>query len=140
MKKYLILIALLLLAGCTQTQPIVQGTDTEEDTGDNTGDNTGNSVTIPVKEFEITAKRWEFIPSTIEVNKGDRVRLKVTSIDVTHGMALPDFGVESVRLPPNETQTIEFVADKTGTFNPGMICTVFCGSGHSDMKGSIIVR
>lgn len=90
-----------------------------------------------VKEFRLTAKQWSFEPATIEVGKGDKVRIIVTSIDVTHGFALPEYDINE-RLEPNKQVTIEFVADKEGTFT--FFCSVFCGSGHSGMKGKLIVR
>ncbi len=122
------LFIIIFLAGCGKTEVKESLSDGKEET-----------LVDEIKEFNVIAKQWEFVPNVIEVNKGDKVRLKVTSVDVTHGIGLPDFGVDSVRLPPNETKIVEFVADKTGTFNT-MICTVFCGSGHNDMKGSIVVR
>ncbi len=125
----LTVLVLFILAGCAKTQESQNGGKTTVEEFQN-----GN-----LKEFDVIAKQWEFIPNVIEVNKGDKVRLKVTSIDVTHGIGIPDFGVDSVRLPPNETKVIEFIADKTGTFNT-MICTVYCGAGHADMKGSIVIN
>jgi len=126
--SFLIILAILsiiLIAGCNKQET--------------SRDNSAIQTTGEVKEFDVIAKQWEFVPNVIEVNKGDKVRLKVTSIDVTHGIGLPDFGVDSVRLPPTETKIVEFVADKTGTFNT-MICTVYCGPGHAGMKGSIVVK
>lgn len=90
-----------------------------------------------VKEFIMTAKQWEFVPSTIEVNQGDTVKLKVTSTDVTHGFALSEFGINE-RLSPGKTVEIEFVADKKGTF--GFFCSVPCGRGHGGMRGQLIVN
>jgi cytochrome c oxidase subunit 2 len=90
-----------------------------------------------VKEFTVTAKNWEFAPSSITVKKGDRVRLKITSVDVAHGLALTDFNV-SVHVEPGQTQTVEFVADKVGTFT--FFCNVFCGEGHRGMKGIFVVQ
>lgn len=90
-----------------------------------------------VKEFKITAKQFSFEPSTIEVNKDDKVRLIVTSIDVPHGIAIPEYGINE-RLDVGKPVTIEFTADKEGTF--ATFCSVFCGSGHSGMKGKIIVK
>jgi len=90
-----------------------------------------------VKEFKITAKRFQFEPSTIEVNKGDRVRLLVTSTDVPHGIAITEYGINE-RLDPGKEVKIEFTADKEGTFTA--FCSVFCGSGHSGMKGRLIVK
>ncbi len=100
-----------------------------------------NNSKIPfqgdVKEFKMTAKQFVFDPATIEVNKGDKIRLIVTSIDVPHGIAIPEYGINE-RLDPGKPVTIEFTADKEGTFTA--FCSVFCGSGHSNMKGKIIVK
>lgn len=90
-----------------------------------------------VKEISMTAKQWEFIPGTITVNKGDRVKLQITSTDVTHGISLPAFGVNK-RLPPGRTVEVEFTADRTGTFS--FACSVYCGAGHGGMKGKLIVK
>lgn len=93
--------------------------------------------TAQVKEFKITAKQFQFEPSTIEVNKGDKVRLTITSVDVSHGFSVPEYGINQ-RLDPGKPVTVEFTADKEGTFTT--FCSVFCGSGHSGMKGKLIVR
>ncbi|MBS3151755.1 cupredoxin domain-containing protein [Candidatus Woesearchaeota archaeon] len=90
-----------------------------------------------VKEFNVVAKKWEFQPSTIEVKRGDKVKLNINSVDVTHGFSLADFGINE-NLAPGKTTVVEFTADKTGTFT--FFCSVYCGSGHSDMKGMLIVN
>lgn len=90
-----------------------------------------------LKSFTMTAKQWEFVPSTITVNEGDIVNLSITSTDVAHGFSLRQFGV-SADLQPGKTVQVEFVADKKGTFS--FICNVFCGSGHGSMKGSLVVE
>lgn len=90
-----------------------------------------------VKSFSMTARQWEFIPGTITVNEGDRVLLSITSVDVAHGFALKQFGV-SVKLEPGKTETVEFVADKKGTYS--FFCNVLCGSGHGGMRGTLVVQ
>lgn len=90
-----------------------------------------------VHEVTVTAKDWAFEPSEITVKEGETVRLKITSVDVEHGIAIPEFGVD-VKLHPNQTATAEFVASKKGTFP--FFCNVRCGEGHRDMKGSLIVE
>lgn len=90
-----------------------------------------------VKEFGIVAKQFSFEPNTITVNKGDKVKLKITSTDVTHGFAINEFGVNE-QLQPGKTVNVEFVADKSGTFT--FYCSVICGAGHSGMRGQLIVR
>ncbi len=89
------------------------------------------------KEFTIEAKQWEFIPSTLTVKQGDLVRLKITSTDVTHGFSLPEFNVNE-NLEPGRTVTVEFVADKKGTFS--FACSVYCGAGHGSMVGQLVVQ
>lgn len=88
------------------------------------------------QSFSITARKWEFQPGTITVQKGTRVKLSITSIDVTHGFGLPEFGI-SQTLEPGKTAEIDFVADKVGEFP--FSCTVFCGEGHGGMKGTLVV-
>ncbi len=90
-----------------------------------------------VKEFDIIAKQWEFNPETIEVNKGDKVILNIESVDVAHGISIPDFKINE-RLNPGEKVSIEFIADKTGEFN--FFCNVYCGEDHGSMVGKLVVN
>lgn len=96
-----------------------------------------NSQTGSVKEFNVIAKQWEFDPGVIEVNKGDKVILHIKSVDVAHGIAIPEFGV-SQDLSPGVEETVEFTADKKGTYS--FFCNVYCGSGHRSMKGTLVVN
>ncbi len=89
------------------------------------------------QEFVITAKQWEFNPNTITVNEGDKVRLKITSTDVPHGFALPTFKINR-RLEPGQEEIIEFIANKKGSFE--FFCSVYCGAGHKNMRGTFIVE
>jgi len=89
------------------------------------------------KEINVIAKQWKFEPNSIEVNLNDKVILHIKSVDVTHGIAIPDFGI-SKQLSPGSEETIEFVANKKGTFS--FFCNVYCGQGHKDMKGELIVN
>lgn len=90
-----------------------------------------------LKQFDMIAKQWSFEPGNISVKQGDTVRLRVKSVDVTHGIAIPDFNVNK-SLTPGETVTVEFVADKKGTFT--FFCSIFCGVGHANMKGTLVVE
>ena len=90
-----------------------------------------------VKEFDITAKQFEFIPSAIVVNKGDKLKLSINSADVTHGFSIPEYGINE-NINPGKTTIVEFTADKTGEFT--FFCSVYCGTGHKSMKGKLIVE
>ncbi len=148
MKLNLILLAAILLipvvivSGCIQQTKIT-------DVSTTTIANAATTSTIPAtsttpetvetseaKVFDITAKQWEFVPGTIRVKKGDHVRLNIKTADVTHGFSLPEYGI-SQSINPGKTTVIEFTADKVGTFT--FYCNVPCGSGHTSMKGMLIV-
>jgi plastocyanin len=89
-----------------------------------------------VAEFKITANKFKFEPGRITVRKGERVRLIVTSVDVDHGIGIMEYGVEK-KVKKGTTEIIEFVADKEGRF--AFFCSVFCGDGHAEMAGELIV-
>ena len=97
--------------------------------------------TLPIpatlKEFNITAQQFSFTPSTITVNKGDTILINAKSMDVTHGFSIADYNI-NLQLTPGTTQTATFTADTAGNFS--FICSVFCGSGHADMKGTLVVN
>ena len=90
-----------------------------------------------LREITMVARQWAFEPGTITVNQGDTVKLTIESVDVDHGFALPDFGVNE-QLIPGQTTNIEFVADKKGSYR--FFCNVVCGQGHSSMSGLLIVN
>lgn len=89
------------------------------------------------KNINITAKQFSFEPAEIRVKKGDKVVLIVKSVDVKHGFSLPEFGIDE-KLEPGKETRIEFTADKVGSFT--FRCSVFCGQGHSEMTGTLIVE
>jgi cytochrome c oxidase subunit II len=110
-------------------------------TQDNEEGATGQNVTPQssgmVKEITMTATSFEFDPPSITVKQGESVRLKIQSLDVTHGFAIPEFNVNS-HLKAGEETVVEFTPDKKGTYT--FYCSVFCGHGHQDMKGTLVVE
>ena len=85
----------------------------------------------------ITAKRFEFVPSTITLKKGETVKLVVTSEDVTHGLFIRPLKIDT-DLTPGETQQITVTPQTAGTFTA--ICHHFCGAGHGNMKLTVVVE
>ncbi len=90
-----------------------------------------------VKQFTIEASQWQFSPDTITVNKGDTVQITLVNKDVSHGISIPDFGFD-LKAGAGENATGQFTADKAGTF--GFRCNVFCGEGHKEMTGTLVVK
>jgi cytochrome c oxidase subunit 2 len=91
----------------------------------------GTEAVIPM-----TVKRFEYSPHEIRLKKGVPVVLEITSLDVPHGFNLPDFGVRA-DVVPGMPAHVRLVPDKTGTFT--FRCDVFCGTGHEDLDGTIVV-
>lgn len=87
--------------------------------------------------FDSKAKR----PDVIEVNQGDRVFIHLTNIDfdedITHGFAINDYDL-NMEVQPGQTNTMEFTADKAGTFP--LYCTNFCSALHQEMNGYFLVK
>ena len=97
---------------------------------------TCSSAQLPTQEVSIIAKQFTFYPSQIVVRKGQPLRLYLTSTDVTHGFALPDFKIDQP-VKKGEITTLNFVPNRSGTFP--FHCSVFCGLGHLGMTGKLIV-
>jgi nitrous-oxide reductase len=96
----------------------------------------GNTV-----EVWQTAVRSHYTPDRITVKAGDHVIWHLTnidtSIDATHGYALPSYNV-TLSLEPGETATFEFDATDSGVFP--FYCTEFCSALHLEMAGYFLVE
>ncbi|MGO8789809.1 MAG: cupredoxin domain-containing protein [Terriglobia bacterium] len=90
-----------------------------------------------VREITMTAKNYEFDPSVITAKKGDKLRLIITATDRDHGIKIDGYDINQV-LKKGDPTTIEFTADKAGTFE--FKCSVHCGMGHRKMKGKLVVE
>jgi len=86
--------------------------------------------------IRIEAKKFEYIPSEIALKKGVPVVLEFTSLDRLHGFNCPELGVRA-DIHPNKVARVRVVPQKAGTFV--FFCDNFCGSGHGEMRGKIIV-
>lgn len=94
----------------------------------------GRVVEINMRVLE---DQWQWEPSVIRVNPGDRVHLNIFNEDnYDHGFAIDVFGVNR-RLFPKTTTVVEFNAVLRGKFN--FYCSVPCGDGHYDQIGEMIV-
>lgn len=90
-----------------------------------------------VKVIDVIASRFKFEPESITVAQGDSVRLRLHSTDRSHGIAIKAFRVKALIPKTGETVTVEFVADRPGTFD--VTCSEYCGTGHGGMKGRLVV-
>lgn len=90
-----------------------------------------------VRIVEYDAFQYHFDPDPLVVRAGEKVRLLVASRDVAHGVMIPEIDF-STDILPGERKPAEFTAPaKPGEYP--VFCSVFCGSGHGEMKGRLIV-
>ena len=107
--------------------------------GTMTGSHRVARATVPDAAEQVvhmTAKRFEYSPSQITLKKGVPVVLEITALDRDHGFKIPALGIRA-DLKAGEVTRVRIVPDRTGTFE--FRCDVFCGSGHEDMSGEIVV-
>jgi cytochrome c oxidase subunit 2 len=92
----------------------------------------------PVKEIEVSARKYEYQPTTIEVPVNTLVRLHLKAIDKEHGFEIKSIKDSCVKFDPQTPATVEFYADKAGEYE--FKCCKFCGFGHGKMKGRLVVK
>src|SRR3989344_2474578 len=132
-KKILILILILTVLGCTNTETTPEEIkDTETIAANN----------IPEKVFTLTGENYKFIldgkeSPELKVKEGDKVIIKFTNTAGLHNWILDEFNVATKQVKTGESSSVEFIADKKGTFE--YYCSV---GGHrfEGMKGNLIVE
>jgi cytochrome c oxidase subunit II len=86
--------------------------------------------------IHIQAKRFEYSPSIIQVNPGDRVTIELEAGDVVHGLSIDGYNL-SVTADPGQPARLTFIADKSGSYR--FRCSVTCGAMHPFMIGKLHV-
>jgi cytochrome c oxidase subunit 2 len=100
-----------------------------------TGTKRAHGYEVPV--IEITAKRFAFTPDKITLKKGQTVKLRLHSEDVTHGFFLRPLKLDE-EIPAGATKDVIVTPQAAGTFTT--ICDHFCGANHGNMNMTIVVE
>ena len=87
--------------------------------------------------IRIVARRFVFSPSEITLKKGQPVVFELTTLDFGHGFSIPDLEFRADFVPDKVT-TVRVTPQKAGKFE--FLCDNFCGSGHEEMDGHMIVE
>lgn len=110
-------------------------------TGLLTGPSPSDSAPAPQsaepRVIEVVARRFTFEPSQIEVTQGERIRIVLTTADGLHGFEIKKLKISKEIPRGSKPIVIDFTADEAGRFP--ILCSAFCGDGHEDMKGVLIV-
>ena len=92
---------------------------------------------VSVKTFTVSGKSFAFDPKEIKVNKGDTVKIVFTNTGGLHDWVIDEFNARTPRIQTGQSSTIEFIVDKTGTFQ------YYCSVGNhraQGMWGNLIVQ
>ena len=87
--------------------------------------------------IKIVARRFTYTPNKLMLKKGVPVILELTTADVLMGFSAPDFDTRA-DIIPGKVARVRLTPDKVGTFT--FLCDIFCGSGHENMNGAIVVE
>jgi heme/copper-type cytochrome/quinol oxidase subunit 2 len=87
-------------------------------------------------EITLTAKRYEFSQTRIEVAANDVVRITLVAEDIPHTFTVDEYRI-SKRAAPGRPVTFEFRADKPGTFP--FYCNLTAEEGCRGMRGELVV-
>jgi heme/copper-type cytochrome/quinol oxidase subunit 2 len=89
------------------------------------------------REIALTARNYRFSPNRIEVAQDDLVKLTVQSEDVAYSVTIDEYRV-SRRVPAGGSTTLEFRADRAGTF--AFYSNLTNDARHAQMRGEMVVR
>lgn len=97
----------------------------------------GSTTEGGVKEFTVTGSSFKFEPNVLTVNKGDTVKITFKNTGGFHDLTIDGYNVHTKQIAAGATDTLEFTADKAGTFE------YYCSVGNHramGMKGTLTVK
>jgi plastocyanin len=89
------------------------------------------TTTSAVKEFTVTGKNFSYDLKTLEVNKGDKVRIIFKNADGLHDLKIDEFAVATKQIAAGTQEVVEFIASKSGSFE------YYCSVGQHRANGMV---
>ncbi len=96
-----------------------------------TGNSTANTTATNVKTINMEAGAFYYKPNKITVKKGDTVKIVFKAVDMMHNFYLDEFKVKGPTVKAGDTDTVEFIADKRGSFE------FYCNVGKHRAQGQV---
>ena len=84
-----------------------------------------------VVSFTVEGQNFSFAPSQMEVKEGDTVRITFKNVGGFHDFVIDEFDVATSQFGAGQEETVEFVADKTGSFE------FYCSVGNHRAQGMV---
>ncbi len=92
---------------------------------------------VAVHESTVVGSNFKFVPSSLTVKQGEKVRLTFQNSGGMHDLRIDELGVATKKIGSGATDVVEFTPDKKGTFE------FYCSVGDHramGMKGTITVQ
>ena len=89
--------------------------------------------------IRVSAERFSFTPSRVEVDAGEDVEIRIRSDDTSHGFRI--IGLDTSVTVPKRGKgeiSVPLKIDKPGRYV--FECNRMCGAGHNFMRGELVVR
>ncbi len=149
MNKMIVIVIVVLLIGAgvyfavnnnssTPPSPTTSVQQNEQSTNTTEGQTEGaETETENVKTFDIDGENFKFSLSEIRVKEGDTVKINFHNKVGFHDWVIDEFNAKTKQIQAGQSETIEFVANKKGTFE------YYCSVGQhraNGMKGNLIVE
>lgn len=97
----------------------------------------GDAMMTNEKTFTVSGSNFSYDVKEIKVNKGDKVKIIFKNVEGFHDWNLDEFNAHTPKIQGGNQAEVEFVADKTGTFE------YYCSVGshrQMGMVGNLIVE
>ena len=88
-------------------------------------------------EVHIRAQTWQWNPNQIRVPAGSTVTFFLASQDVQHGFKVQNTNI-NIMVLPGQVSKVTYTFEEPGEYY--FVCHEYCGVGHQEMYGIIIVE
>lgn len=127
----IVVLILVLIGGFMFIQSRGTKTETAATQTQVTDEPTQTVTEEATQTISIEAGGFYFKPNVISVKQGEKVKIVVTFKDLMHDFNIDELDVHMPITKGGETNSVEFVADKAGTFE------FYCSVGEHRKKGQV---
>jgi cytochrome c oxidase subunit 2 len=92
---------------------------------------------VHARELTVTARKYGYEPSRIEVGRDEVVKIRFETADIPHSFTIDAYRIAK-RASPGQGVTFEFRADQPGSFP--VYCNIAEDDGCRKMRGELVVR
>lgn len=134
MKKATLIIVIIIILIVAGVWYLNRSADRSSSEGDGTVSEEameGDSIVGEAQEFDLVASNFKYDVTEIRVKKGDTVIINLTSEEGFHDWMVDEFDARTRQLQVGESDTVQFVADRSGTFE------FYCSVGNHRQMGMV---